>query len=85
MDNHIIFDEAAGALDILDQRLLPTEERRMRCRSVAEVIDALKTLAVRGAPAIGVAAAYGCVIASREAKNEQELLALMDGRILCKV
>lgn len=78
MDDHIRYDEAAGVLDILDQRFLPGEDRRMCCRNVAEVIEAIKTLAVRGAPAIGVAAAYGCVMASREAGNVRELEALLD-------
>jgi methylthioribose-1-phosphate isomerase len=52
-----------GALLVLDQRLLPVEERWVRCESPAEVADCISTLAVRGAPAIGIAAAYGLVLA----------------------
>ena len=52
-----------GALLVLDQRLLPGEERWLRCTSVEEVAGAIETLAVRGAPAIGVAAAYGAALA----------------------
>jgi methylthioribose-1-phosphate isomerase len=51
------------ALQLLDQRLLPGEERWLRCTEVEEVAEAIETLAVRGAPAIGVAAAYGAALA----------------------
>src|SRR5262249_19614419 len=50
--------EIPGRLVVLDQRALPDEERRIECRSPADVFDAIRSLAVRGAPAIGVAAAY---------------------------
>ena len=55
-----------GALLILDQRALPGEERWIRCQSPAEVADCIRTLAVRGAPAIGIAAAYGMALAGGE-------------------
>jgi methylthioribose-1-phosphate isomerase len=55
------FDD--GALLILDQRALPAEERWLRCERPEEVADAIQTLAVRGAPAIGLAAAYGLALA----------------------
>jgi methylthioribose-1-phosphate isomerase len=48
----------------LDQRRLPDEEIELECRSAAEVAEAIRTLAVRGAPAIGVAAAYGYALAA---------------------
>jgi len=50
---------------LLDQRRLPDEEVELSCRSAAEVADAIRTLAVRGAPAIGIAAAYGLALAAR--------------------
>jgi methylthioribose-1-phosphate isomerase len=53
----------AGAVVVLDQRRLPDEEVELWCISAAEVADAIRTLAVRGAPAIGVAAAYGLALA----------------------
>lgn len=53
-------------LRLLDQRLLPVEEIYMKCRSTEELAAAIRTLAVRGAPAIGIAAAYGAVIAAIE-------------------
>jgi methylthioribose-1-phosphate isomerase len=52
-----------GALLILDQTRLPAEEVWIRCSSPDDVADAIRRLAVRGAPAIGVAAAYGLALA----------------------
>jgi methylthioribose-1-phosphate isomerase len=52
-----------GALLILDQRALPAEERWIRCETVEQVADCIRTLAVRGAPAIGIAAAYAMALA----------------------
>jgi len=55
-----------NCLDIIDQRLLPAREERLLLRTAEEVYAAIRTLAVRGAPAIGVAAAYGVVLAAQE-------------------
>jgi len=52
-----------GALWVLDQRLLPERETWVECRSAAEVADAIRAMVVRGAPAIGIAAAYGMALA----------------------
>ena len=52
------------AVVLLDQRRLPDEEVELRCRSAGEVAEAIRTLAIRGAPAIGVAAAYGYALAA---------------------
>ncbi|MBP7052717.1 MAG: S-methyl-5-thioribose-1-phosphate isomerase [Phycisphaerae bacterium] len=52
-----------GVLDIIDQRRLPTEFVILKVRSVEQLHEAIRTLAVRGAPAIGVAAAYGPTLA----------------------
>jgi methylthioribose-1-phosphate isomerase len=52
-------------LHLLDQRALPQQERWLVLRTVEDVAQAIETLAVRGAPAIGGAAAYGMVIATR--------------------
>ena len=54
-----------GALCLLDQTGLPQEVRTLRCASWEEVADAIRALRVRGAPAIGLAAAYGLVLAAR--------------------
>jgi methylthioribose-1-phosphate isomerase len=56
-----------GRLEIVDQTVLPERFVVRRLRSVAEVVDALARLAVRGAPAIGVAGAFGVVLGLAEA------------------
>ena len=67
MEDHIQFDAEALALLLLDQRRLPLVEETFVCRTVEDVVYALQTMVVRGAPAIGVSAAYGCCIALRQA------------------
>jgi methylthioribose-1-phosphate isomerase len=52
------------AVVVLDQRRLPDELIELRCRDAAELAEAIRVLAVRGAPAIGVAAAYGMALAA---------------------
>lgn len=54
-----------GALHLLDQRLLPHRQVWLRCDTAAEVVDAISDMVVRGAPAIGIAAAYGLVLSAR--------------------
>jgi methylthioribose-1-phosphate isomerase len=60
----------------LDQRRLPEEEVELECRSAADVAEAIRTLAVRGAPAIGIAGAYGYALAAvlGEDLDEAELV-----------
>ena len=53
-------------LCLLDQRVLPFEQAYVECRSAADVADAIHQLVVRGAPAIGIAAAWGVVLAAQE-------------------
>ena len=62
---------------LLDQRRLPADEVYLECRTWHEVAEAIRTLAVRGAPAIGVAAACGVALAAREstARTARELSA----------
>ena len=55
-----------GALRILDQTLLPGEERYLTLTTVDQVAEAISVLRVRGAPLIGVSAAYGVTLALRE-------------------
>lgn len=54
-------------LRLLDQRLLPHREAWLECRTPADVARAIHEMAVRGAPAIGIAAAYGLVLAGAQA------------------
>jgi methylthioribose-1-phosphate isomerase len=56
-----------GALYLLDQRILPFEETWMAYTSAAGVAEAIRSMVVRGAPAIGISAAYGLVLAPRAA------------------
>lgn len=62
--------DATGTLWLIDQTLLPGEFREMECSTVEEVWEAIKVLRVRGAPAIGVSAAYGLVIGTQSARNK---------------
>lgn len=55
-----------SALYLLDQTRLPAEERWLRYTDHQEVANAIKTMVVRGAPAIGIAAAYATVLAAQE-------------------
>ena len=54
------------AVVMVDQRKLPAQEIYVRCRSSAEVARAIKTMVIRGAPAIGVAAAFGIALGMRK-------------------
>lgn len=56
---------ADGGLQLIDQRRLPAELVLTRCASVADVTRAITDMAVRGAPAIGAAGAFGLAIAAQ--------------------
>jgi len=58
----------ADAVVMIDQRKLPAEEVYVRCKTAAEVARAIKTMVIRGAPAIGVAAAMGIALGMRKSK-----------------
>jgi methylthioribose-1-phosphate isomerase len=57
-------EEDGPAVVLLDQRRLPDEVAEVCCSTAAEVAEAIRTMVVRGAPAIGVAAAYGMALAA---------------------
>lgn len=69
-------------LILLDQTLLPTTTEYVHCRDWRQVAEAIKALRVRGAPAIGVAGAYGVILAAREASHtrdtKEDFLSLLD-------
>jgi methylthioribose-1-phosphate isomerase len=71
-DDIIRLDEALPAVVLLDQRKLPDEEVELVCETAAEVAEAIRTLAVRGAPAIGVAAAYALALTALRGDDLQE-------------
>lgn len=81
MISHIRYDARRRELALLDQRRLPGALEWGVCRSYAEVIDAIKTLAVRGAPAIGVAAAWACALAATEAEAKTDWRAFVDAAL----
>src|SRR3954471_12335231 len=56
------------AVVMIDQRKLPAQEIYVRCKTPAEVAKAIKTMVIRGAPAIGVAAAMGIALGMRRSK-----------------
>ncbi|PWG63478.1 S-methyl-5-thioribose-1-phosphate isomerase [Sediminicurvatus halobius] len=68
----------SGRLHLLDQRRLPTVEHYLDCTRWREVAEAIRDMVVRGAPAIGIAAAYGVALAARE-RSERELAAAFEG------
>lgn len=68
-DNAIVWRD--DQLFLLDQRALPTETRFVVCQTAAETARAITDMVVRGAPAIGVTAAYGVVLSAREHFHHQ--------------
>ena len=58
------------AIVMVDQRKLPGQEIYVRCKTAAEVARAIKTMVIRGAPAIGVAAAFGVYLGVRHDNSE---------------
>ena len=59
--------DSDGHLEILDQTKLPTHIKIIVCEDVPAVVLSIKLLRVRGAPAIGIAGAYGMVLAVHQA------------------
>jgi methylthioribose-1-phosphate isomerase len=72
LDSERILRLEPEAVVLLDQRRLPDEEVELVCSTAAEVAEAIRTLAVRGAPAIGIAAAYGYALAARRGEDLDE-------------
>jgi len=73
-----VIEYEPGVLRILDQRLLPGVENYITCRTVEEVRDAIKELAVRGAPLIGIAAAYGVCVGLHQYRTKKKLDYIID-------
>src|SRR6266545_4756879 len=69
-----------GRLEAIDQTLLPERFAVVELRTAAEVVDALRRLAIRGAPAIGVAAAFGVVLGldERQPRTAEQAGAALD-------
>jgi len=66
-----------GALLLIDQRRLPAQEIWVRCERAADVAEAIRSMVVRGAPAIGCAAAFGVALAARHEEDVAGAAALL--------
>jgi methylthioribose-1-phosphate isomerase len=66
------FGGTDGFLELIDQRKLPQKKTALKCRDIKTVFNAIKTLAVRGAPAIGVTAAYGVVLGMQKIGGKEK-------------
>ena len=75
---NIRYDRKAEALYILDQSLLPGEEREIRLRTVEEMVEAIRALRVRGAPAIGICAAYCMYVLAKSIRTEDRQVFLRE-------
>ena len=83
MPQTLRLDDEKGELIILDQTMLPNEMKYLRISKTEEIWEAIKNLRVRGAPAIGIAAAYGVYLAVRNAQPssmEDALRIFMEAR-----
>jgi methylthioribose-1-phosphate isomerase len=67
-DHAIVWQD--GCLNLLDQRQLPAEQTYLRLTSAAATADAIRDMVVRGAPAIGITAAYGVVLGAQAAYRQ---------------
>ena len=67
---NIRYDKQAEALYIIDQTLLPGEEKEIRLTTLEEMVEAIRALRVRGAPAIGICAGYCMYLLAREVWTE---------------
>lgn len=74
----ISWDAEESAARMIDQRILPLRCEEMLCRTHSEMVDAIKTLAVRGAPAIGVAGAFGMTLWALNESQEKTVPAFLD-------
>ena len=72
--------ETQDAVEIIDQTALPHRFDVLKLKTLAEMVQAIKTMQVRGAPLIGAAAAYGMALALREQADDDRLR--QAGRIL---
>jgi methylthioribose-1-phosphate isomerase len=73
-----------GAVVLLDQNALPLQEREFLCREYGEVVAAIKDLTVRGAPAIGIAAAFGIALGMRRLGALPSGRARIEFREICR-
>ena len=74
-----------GSVEIIDQSLLPFDERYIQIQTIEELIQAIKNLKVRGAPALGIAGAYGVVLGLKNSSisnDVSELLKITSAKLI---
>jgi methylthioribose-1-phosphate isomerase len=76
-DAIVRYEEDGPRVVLLDQRRLPDEVVELECSSAADVAAAIRDMAIRGAPAIGVAAAYGLALAAERGEDLDEAAAVL--------
>ncbi|MCK4736373.1 MAG: hypothetical protein KAT65_28225, partial [Methanophagales archaeon] len=69
----IEWDGKKEAVKLIDQTLLPAEYKILECKTLEQLIDAIKRLKVRGAPALGVAGAFGVVLACIRGNSKKDV------------
>jgi methylthioribose-1-phosphate isomerase len=82
MIDHVYWKE--GSLYVLDQRLLPFKTVYLKCGTLRDVTRAIKDMVVRGAPLIGIVAAYGMVIGAREITASRGRLTEINAERICR-
>jgi methylthioribose-1-phosphate isomerase len=82
MIDHVYWKD--DSLYVLDQRLLPFKTKYLRCETLRDVTKAIKDMAVRGAPLIGIVAAYGMVVGIREKLRSRTRLKERDVEGICR-
>jgi methylthioribose-1-phosphate isomerase len=82
MTDHIYWK--SGALYLLDQRLLPFKKVYVRCKSLRDVADSIKNMTIRGAPLIGIVAAYGVTLGIQEIITSKGSIKDTDVNRICK-
>ncbi|MBN2469033.1 MAG: S-methyl-5-thioribose-1-phosphate isomerase [Deltaproteobacteria bacterium] len=74
-----------GRLSLLDQRILPGKERYVECRTYREAAQAIKKMVVRGAPAVGITAAFGVVLGAQAVSARGKRYFLKRFENICEV
>ncbi len=82
MTDHIYWKD--GSLFLLDQRILPFKKAYMQCKTVKDIVYAIKNMVVRGAPLIGIVAAYGVVLGIQEQLTNKGQVKDSDIDNICK-
>ncbi len=81
----LIWNDQKQVLEMIDQRILPREFKFLEYDNYTAVADAIQTMVVRGAPAIGVAAAYGMALAALQSRATSKDELIVDLRVAGEV